>query len=265
MKKIVFSDVDGTLLNANHEITPLTQKAIGILADKNIPFVIISARSPAGIYPILQEYKIQCPIISYSGALILDENKNVIFHKGIRRANAKRILEYIENEPFDLSWCVYSLDEWIVKDKTDPRIIREEQIVNATSRQASIDTITDNEVNKILCICNPEQILETEVKLKAAFPQYSIVKSSEILLEIMENGITKATAIKQLCSMWNIDPKDTIAFGDNYNDVEMLETVGQGFLMGNAPEDLKVQIPNHTLDNDHDGIYYALMGIQDLL
>ena len=75
----------------------------------------------------------------------------------------------------------------------------------------------------------------------------------------MESGITKATAIQTLCSMWGIDIKNAIAFGDNYNDVEMLEAVGHGYLMGNAPDELKERIKKHTRDNNNDGIYYALL------
>lgn len=259
MDKIVFSDVDGTLLNSEHKITALTEKAIKELKKKDIPFVIISARSPSGIYPILNEYDFKCPIISYSGALILDENRNVLYNKGIDKSNAKRIIEFIENSHFDMAWCAYSLDDWIVKDKNDLRIMREETIVKAKATQGSIDSITGNEVNKILCICNPKKMPEIEEKLKEAFQDYSIVKSSDILLEIMENGITKATAINTLCSLWDIHIKNAIAFGDNYNDIEMLEAVGCGFLMENAPNELKKKIKTHTNDNNHDGIYYALL------
>lgn len=255
---IVFSDVDGTLLNSDHQITPLTQKAIHTLAKKGIPFVIVSARSPSGIYPILDAYGFECPVISYSGAFILDENREVLFHKGMCKSDARRILSFIEKEHLDLSWCVYSLDEWVVKDKTDPRIIREERIVKAEAKQGTIDDITDNQINKILCICNPAQILDLEKNLKKVFPAYSIVKSSDILLEIMENGIAKDAAIKTFCSLRDAKVKDAVAFGDNYNDVEMLNTVGYGFLMANAPEDLKKNAANIAADHNHDGIYYAL-------
>lgn len=259
MDKVVFSDVDGTLLNSEQNITELTEKAIKELKKKDIPFVIISARSPSVIYPILKEYDFKCPIISFSGALILDENRNVLFKKGIDKSNAKRMIEFIENSHFDLAWGVYSLDEWIVKDRNDSRIVREENIVRAEATQGSVDSVTDHEVNKILCICNPKKILEIEEKLKEAFPNYSIVKSSDILLEIMENGITKANAISTLCSLWDIPLDHAIAFGDNYNDVEMLESVGFGVLMGNAPDELKKRIKAHAYDNDHDGIYYSLL------
>lgn len=259
MSKIIFSDVDGTLLNLEHKITALTEQAIKKLKKKGIPFVIISARSPAGLYPILNEYDFKCPIVSYSGALILGENGDVLFHKGIEKSNAKRIIAFIENNHFDMTWCAYSLNEWIVKNKNDSRIVREETIVKTKAIQGSIDSITDNAVNKILCICNPQKTIEIEEKLKEAFWGYSIVRSSDILLEIMENGISKANAVHTLCSLWDIRLENAIAFGDNYNDVEMLEAVGHGFLMGNAPDELKKRIKTHTHDNNNDGIYYALL------
>lgn len=74
----------------------------------------------------------------------------------------------------------------------------------------------------------------------------------------MADSINKGTAVKTLCALWNLSLSDSVAFGDHYNDLEMLEAVGKGFLMGNAPQELKGSIENHTLDNDHDGIFHAL-------
>ena len=71
--RAVFSDVDGTLLNSGHRVTPRTAEWIRKLGERDIPFVIVSARSPSGIYPIQRKNGICCPIIAYSGALIQDE------------------------------------------------------------------------------------------------------------------------------------------------------------------------------------------------
>ena len=103
-------------------------------------------------------------------------------------------------------------------------------------------------------MCNPDSILDIEQKLKEKFSSLSIVKSSNILLEIMQDGVTKGNAVKELCEMWDISLSNTIAFGDHYNDVEMLETVAMPFLMGNAPEELKE-------NNDEEGIYNGLAKI----
>ena len=259
MEKIVFGDVDGTLLNSEHKITPLTEKAIKGLKARGIPFVIVSARSPSGIYPILEEYGLTCPIIAYSGALILDGDRNILFHKGMEKSLAKRVIGFVEDSGCDITWSVYSGDEWIVKDKNDPRIIKEERIVKAQAVQGSVDTAS-GQISKILCICDPAETVEIEERMKAAFAECSIVRSADFLLEVMDKGITKAAAVERLCGMWQIPLSDAVAFGDNFNDAEMLEVVGSGFLMGNAPAQLKERIHLQTEDHDHDGIYHALVG-----
>lgn len=258
MTKIVFSDVDGTLLDSNRHITPLTLDAIKKLEKNNIPFVITSGRGPTGIYPILDEYGFNCPIIAYGGALIMDKNRKVLFNTGFSKSDALEIVSFLNNENLDLSWGVYSLNQWIVKDKSDPRIINEERIINAQSSEGDINSVESDIVNKILCICDSSDIDEFVTILRNRFSEHSIVKSSDTLIEVMKKGITKATAIDKLCSIWNIKKENTIAFGDNYNDIEMLEYVEKPFLMSNAPDGMKKIITSYTEDNDHDGIHHAL-------
>lgn len=198
---IVFSDVDGTLLNSRHEITPYTRQAIEGLHQKGVPFVIISARSPGGIYPIVEQYGLHCAVVAYSGALILDENRRVLAHRGMPKALAGELLACIEALPYDLTWCIYSFDQWLVKDRSHPRIMREESIVKAQSCAGTLRDVTAGEVHKIMCICDPAQTAQVEAAVKAAFPQLSVVKSSDILLEIMAPGITKAAAVQTLCDL----------------------------------------------------------------
>ena len=88
--KAVFSDVDGTLLNSVHRVTPRTGEWIHRILDKDIPFVIVSARSPSGIYPIMKRNGFECALISYSGALIMDRDRTVLYSKEIERGLAER-------------------------------------------------------------------------------------------------------------------------------------------------------------------------------
>lgn len=258
-KKIVFSDVDGTLLDSKHELLPNTLAAIRSLQQQDIPFVIVSARSPSGIYSIHKEYNFTSPIISYSGALIIDENKNILYSKGFARETARAIISFIEDKHLDCTWNVYSMDTWITGDKQNPRVKHEENAVHTQSTEGTIDMLSEEApIGKMMCMCNPDCILDIEQRLKNAFPELSIVKSSTYLLEIMPSGINKSIAVKTLCKLWNIPLEDTIAFGDNYNDLEMLETVAQPFLMANAPDDLKKRFPL-TASNNDDGIYKGLL------
>lgn len=138
MRRIVFSDVDGTLLTSDHRLLPGTLRAIRSLQEQGIPFVIISARSPSGIFPILEEYGFRCPIISYSGALLLDEQRRVLSSQGFSVALAEELTAFVEREQLPCAWNVYSGDTWIVKDRSDPRVAREERIVRAQAVEGSL-------------------------------------------------------------------------------------------------------------------------------
>ena len=99
--QIVFSDVDGTLLDSRHKVLPGTVLAIHELQKNGIPFVIISARSPSGIRPILRDNGFTCPMICYSGALILDEEEKVLYSEGFSRDVAGKMIQFIEDSRFD--------------------------------------------------------------------------------------------------------------------------------------------------------------------
>ena len=262
--RAVFSDVDGTLLNSAHRVTPRTAEWIRKLGEMDIPFVIVSARSPSGIYPIMKRNGFRSALIAYSGALIMDEDRNVLYNRQIPRDLAAGIERFFNekkrsDKSFDMGWCIYSADDWISPNRSDPRIAREERIVEAQSREGTVEDLAPGAgVNKFLCICAPGTILEIEKEVKKNFPEVEAVRSSDILLEIMAKGISKADALERYCAHLGITPQETIAFGDNYNDVEMLEAAGISCVMGNAPEEILRRFPLHTADNDHDGIAEAL-------
>jgi Cof subfamily protein (haloacid dehalogenase superfamily) len=257
--KAVFTDIDGTLLNSMHRVTPRTREQVLRIIRKGIPFVIVSARSPSGIYPIMRRNGFSCALISYSGALIMNPDRKVLYSKEIRRETAARIERYFAGKKYDMSWCIYSGDDWIAPDRSDERILKEERIVEARSREGTVDDLPAGAgVNKFLCICAPGTISRIEAEVREAFPETAVVRSSDILLEIMAKGISKREAVLRYCRYLGISPQETVAFGDNYNDVEMLQAAGTGYVMGNAPEEIRAGAAHVTADNDHDGIAQVL-------
>lgn len=257
--QIVFSDVDGTLLNSQQKIGEKTKIALLKLKEKGIPFVIISARSPSGIQPIVKDNHLSCYKVSYSGGLIYDPQDRLLYSHGFLKSQAAEIISFINQQQFDLTWNLFSYDLWLVKDKEDQRVKREENIVRAYAQQGTIQDLEENaEVHKILCMCNPKQTIAIEQQLKERFPEFCIVRSSERLIEIMALHVNKWNATYHICKQLGIDPKQAIAFGDHYNDYEMLSHVGYGYLMDNAPEELKKKMNYHTRSHNEDGIYYAL-------
>ena len=134
--KAVFSDIDGTLLNSHHQITPLTKEAIENLQKrKNIKFVVVSGRSPSIIYSLLHKNDLNCPIISYNGGLIYSENRKLLYEKGMPYSTAIEIIDYIKVNHFELKWSLYSFERCF--------------------KPSTIHLLSKNSVvHYILCICN---------------------------------------------------------------------------------------------------------------
>lgn len=101
-------------------------------------------------------------------------------------------------------------------------------------------------------------IEQVEQHLKHTFCHLSIHHSKADYLETMNHTATKQKAIKFLLNKLNLSAKLSIAFGDNFNDLDMLSYVGFSVAMGNAPEQVKKQCKLITTDNDSDGIALVL-------
>lgn len=257
--RAVFCDVDGTLLNDEHRISQGTADAVRALQERGIRFVIVSARSPSGLYPILKRYGFTCPLICYSGALVLGEDRSVLRENGMDAQAALSVLRYTENRGYDLAWNLYSYDRWIVRSTEDERIIREQDIVEARAKQAESGVIgADEKVHKLLLICRESDTDQVAEDLSGRFPALTVVRSSGILVEVMNKGVDKARAAGWLLDSWGLRAEEAMAFGDQYNDLEMLRFAGTGIAMGNAPEQVRAAAEYVTEDNNSGGIEKAL-------
>ena len=252
--KCVFSDIDGTLLNSKHQISEKTKKKVQQLAIQNIPFVLVSARMPKGMHYFLDELQIKAPMVSYSGGLILDENQKVIYSKGFSVEMAKRLYEYIKyyyQNPVNF----YVENHWMV-DEIDEGIEEESIITGLKPEKLDLNGI--KKVHKLLVIAESGIVDRLEMSLKEKFSGLKIYKSKDTYLEIMDESVSKSSAIQFLCDKMKIGLHQTVSFGDNYNDLDMLLLTGKGFAMANGAQGVLESIPTHTLSNDEDGIVYAL-------
>ena len=252
--KCVFSDIDGTLLNSKHQISEKTKKKVRQLAIQNIPFVLVSARMPKGMHYFLDELQIKAPMVSYSGGLILDENQKVIYSKGFSIEMAKRFYEYIKYY-YQIPVSFYVENHWMV-DEIDEGIEEESIITGLKPEKLDLEGV--KKVHKLLVITDAEIVDRLEMSLKEKFTGLKIYKSKDTYLEIMDESVSKSSAIQFLCDKMKIGLHQTVSFGDNYNDLDMLLLTGKGFAMANGAQGVLESIPTHTLSNDEDGIVYAL-------
>ncbi|AEG41190.1 Cof-type HAD-IIB family hydrolase [Lactobacillus kefiranofaciens] len=263
--KLIFSDIDGTLINDDLQVMPKTRDAIRQQIIKGNIFIPASARLPKGIMTAVGQILGVCPMIAYNGALALDETGRALITRFFDAKKAAEICRYVDKQQNGSAWNIYSGYVWYCAQEKSSLIKHEEEIVNVKATPAKIDQIEKLQgVHKALIMGKPQELDRMQKELTEKFPDLSFVRSSKTLLEVVLKGVSKASAVKILAQEYKVPLENCIAFGDNYNDEEMLEEVGQPFLMGNAPDELKEKFgAGHvTLDNNHDGIAQVLAKIE---
>lgn len=255
--KAIFSDIDGTFLNSQHRMLPGTMKIVREAAARQVPFVLVSARMPAAMRPFLQTIGVEMPLVSYSGALVLLADGTRIYSCPMKAGLALEVSEQIKKNCSTAVVNLYADDRWYAEEVTHPAVQRETAITGVIAQQADFSTLLRHGIapHKMLCMCEPETCAGLAKKLQQAFPMLTIVQSSDILLEIMAGNVSKAAGISVLLAHLKLRPADIVAFGDNYNDLEMIEYAGCGVAMGNAVEKIKAVADQVTASNDEEGIY----------
>lgn len=262
--KLIFSDIDGTLISSDHIVTERTKLAIKEKVTDGLVFVPVSARMPAAIQPIIDSIGVKTPIISFNGALLQDANQGVIASYPMDLEIALDLIRFVEDFHEQVTWNCYSFGNWYVSSRQDKWVKREESIVGLNASEAHLSDLEKlDSIHKILLMGEPEVLDKVAIALKEKYPQLSIAKSSSVLLEIMAEGIEKGQAVKQFANHCHIPLSQAMAFGDNYNDWEMFEAVAYPVVMGNAPEEIKETFKCVTLDNNHDGIAKILESMGD--
>ncbi|NAS29713.1 Cof-type HAD-IIB family hydrolase [Flavobacteriaceae bacterium R38] len=256
--KIIFSDLDGTLLTSKNDVSDLTISEINKIKDR-IPLILVSARMPKSMTYLQDRLGIRKePIICYNGALVMAGN-NVISSVtismpvieslyGIAVKNNIRIGLYFEDE-----WYVEETSERIEKEifntKAKPVFKKTNQVIEDWKEEGK-------SAHKIMCMGTEQDTDRIFPVLNEVFgKELNIYRSNATLIEIADKKVSKVSGIETILKkFYPIALEDAVAFGDNYNDIEMIKAVGHGVAMGNAREELK-EVANATiLHHKEDGV-----------
>ncbi len=242
--KIVFSDIDGTLLNEERELSSATIKAVKKLKNK-VPFVLISARMPAAMRHLQQELEIgDIPIICYNGGLII-ANQELLSSTTISMIILEQLHQWNKKTGCHLSlyhqdeWYVPAMDQWAQREFKNTKVL---PVVRSNAAVIEQWKKEEKEAHKIMAMGDEDHIDQIRDFLESCFPgQLHMYRSKNTYLEIAPKSISKFTAIELLLEKhFNLSTTEAVAIGDNYNDVEMLKNIGYGVAVGNArPEALE--------------------------
>ena len=259
--KLIMSDIDGTILDKNHQLDSYLIELMPLLKQCNIPFVLASARSPLGIAPISKELGItDCPIACYNGALISLGDK-ILSQHSIDKSELLLLHDFLKKEFPTVSINVYSGKDWLV-NTIDEWVEIEATITGESPKVTSLaDFIRDEKtlVHKLLLINNAPTIQKLKETLSTMdFPQTDFYLSKDNYLEVTHNQVSKKQALLELANYYQLSLTEIMTIGDNYNDIPMIETAGLGVAMGNAPTEVKTCANTVTDSNDQNGVSKAI-------
>ncbi len=261
----VFCDLDGTLLNDNHEVSQKNQEIIKMCEDKNIPFHIVTGRSYESVAKIKPLHEFNSLMGTLNGAAVWNPKESKPEYLLNLNDEAKHYLKERAVElqlKYDFSWLAYSRDKIFV-DSRDAQYIRKyEKMTSLVTIEKNIEDAMLQDVNKVVFASNDNQeLIEVIKNLKENLGELGIwsVISQSHLFEYLPIEATKAKSVQVISQIHGYDIANCIAFGDNFNDEPMLDIVGHPVIMDNGQKDLQQKYANRATNNNNNAIYEYLI------
>lgn len=254
MKKIAFFDIDGTLWDRNNFIPPSTIEAIREFRKNGGLTFINSGRAKAFIVnPNLLAVGFDgfvCGCGTY-----IELNSEIIYQHLLKKEEVDYTLKIIRDNQFRPIFegpnHLYLDDSEFPLGEPFGDKIRSE----IGDTLLSITGTSDIEANKLSCAIDTS---EPNICFKQLGHLYTFIVHTSTVVEMVPKGHSKATGIGKVCEILGADIKDTYAFGDSENDLEMLKFAGNSIVMGNGTDRAKAVADYVTTDLYDDGIYNAM-------
>lgn len=252
--KIIAIDLDDTLLDDRLCVSMRNRRAIKRAVELGVVVTIATGRMFQSALPIVMDLEIEIPIITYQGALVKDiRSGEVLLNLPVPAELAMQVVE--EGYKAGLHVNIYVNDRLYVDSITEEGKAYAKLAGVELNPVGNLISFLKEEPTKILFVGNPEFLHGLEVELQEKYgDKLYITKSKPNFLEFMHPGATKGKALRVLAQKYDVKPEEIMAFGDSYNDLDMIEFVGLGVAMGNAPEEIKQKADCVTGTNNADGV-----------
>ena len=256
--RLVAIDLDGTLLNDSKQVSDRTSLALHGLPERGVKVVIASARPPRSVRHIYAALHLDTWQINYNGALIWDEAaRRVVFHQPMTGEVVRRLIETSRKRFPDVLVSCEVQDRWLT-DRVEQSHTTETGRLFQPDQIATIPELCAEPVTKLLLLGPPDMMTNLSRAIGEWSPNVSVVQSDPHLIQVMDAGVSKASALRRVAEHYDVPMTQVMAIGDAANDVAMLEAAGVAIAMDNAsPEVKRVADWVAPSNNDH-GVHAAL-------
>lgn len=257
MIKLIATDLDGTLLSSNKIISSKTKEVLKQAKDEGIYIVPCTGRPLASITPYLEELELfdDDYSITFNGGLVQhNQSGTTICSAKLSDEEVSEIISFLNHEQM-----TYDL---VANRTLYAHCNQEETFYEHLNCHLDIERFSSApkmEYNKIVVTSDEATLNEWIPKLTEQFAgRFYIVRTMPQLFEIASLNARKDKGVIHLCQHLNIPLSDVVAFGDEANDIELLQNVGLGIAMANATDEVKAVADAVTKTNDEHGVALAI-------
>lgn len=258
--KLIVSDFDGTLITSDQKILPQVREAISqYVADGGI-FAVCTGRMLASILPRVRELDLKGLVSACQSSIIADiQTGEYIRCNGLTPEQSAEVCEAIESVQQSIN--VYCGERFLSSIPENNEFLDVyERIIGVKAEHPAVplshyvlqQKLTCQKIAS-LCYAKDRQKLYEFLKQKF-YGKYDVTCSADVLVEVSPIGDTKGEGLKFLAKHYGIDMSDTVAVGDNLNDMSMVEIAGTGVAVGNAVQELRNIADFISVTNDEGAV-----------
>ena len=259
-KKIMSLDLDGTLLNKESQLSDYTISTIKKVKEAGHTVLIATGRPYRMAEQYYKQLELDTPMINFNGSLVHLPGQNWQWEQNIL-IDKQYLLDFLEEEErFEADFIAgeYKNKFFITQnhlDKVDPSLLGVEQITPDTLIKPELIT---SDPHSILMQTRAADKYALAEEMRSYFKDQLEINTWGGPLNILETcakGVTKASALTYVLDLFQADREDLIAFGDEHNDIQMLQLAGVGYAMKNCSQTLLPYADRMTeFSNDQDGV-----------
>ena len=263
MKTLYLSDLDGTLLHADGSLSPFAKRAINALSENGVLFTFATARTYATVIPMFRDVDLRCPLVLMNGVCIYDPvKKQTIRHHALPVAlgkEAERLFAKYGKNPmlyFEKDSQMRVEYRALVNDAQVNYVAQRDNFYNKGFEQVEHYNFDNGDFLYVVTLDKRSEIEALYHEVNALpgihFLFYSDNYNDMFFLEGMKDTVSKASGALEVKRMLGADK--IIAFGDNLNDLPLIEAADEGYAVANGHEALKEKATGILGSNDEDAV-----------
>ena len=239
--RLVAMDLDGTARSRRLGITPGVHAAIAAARARGVRVCVATGRMWRSAEPWTRALGVDPPAILYNGGQVLDFDRGrTLYERRLSGTAARAALELIRRDP-EVQPHLY-VDDRVLVERPHPLTDAYTRDDGLTAEVVpSFEPFLRGDPYKILIIGPADRIQTLQHTVRSASLPVHAVQSEPVYLEILPPGVSKGEALRAMCAALGIPLEQSIAIGDNWNDLEMIEAAGLGVAMGHAPEGVQAK------------------------